>query len=639
MTDRVPGAPGQYQMVIAQDQFTLLQKGQNAVVNIKRDDKPITEGTPYSKLTVLPDELAKKICPDVLDPTPADAFRGLLPLAGGTMVGAIDMGGYGISNVKVPTAAGDVVTKGYVDEQVAPVTETIRAETEARKKEVAVERARIDTLAAIPPSATQGNTELLDIRIDRNGVKHATAGEAVRAQANQLAEHMDVFRKQIARPLIWQVKNDSVLKEDTSITIGIHVGIMIRKEFAYVTPGTYTFDGTDRFLVLRDPTFAGANNVPLVIGRTSLQDGDIILAYRSAHLWTIWDVMLNERRSLENTQILSRPFESARRTPLGGYARISSSAPFDIDTERKKISFGTDTCIVYNGVFKKLSGNVVDISNALKGGHLYYDVKSNMVVDTRPSGEDYLYLGTIWINPYVIGINNDCGFTLNGLPYHPQQGRWAGKVINCLGDSITAGVGATKPYHQWLPQLCGFKTVNNYGLGGSSIARKVGSIPDWDTVTPFVDRYQQMSDDADLVLVFGGVNDWVTARELGKMGDTEDTTFYGALKVLIEGLQAKYTEKQICFITPMQTNYTKRPPSGGYTSGKNLKGKYLIEYVDAIKEMCGHYAIPVMDAYHTIFYALNEKEQSIFMPDHLHPNNRGHKEKMACKIGSFINEL
>ncbi len=77
MTDRVPGAPGQYQVVITPDEFAKLQNGESAIMTLTRDDQPITVGTPYSKAAVLPDELAALICPSVVDPTPADAYRGL----------------------------------------------------------------------------------------------------------------------------------------------------------------------------------------------------------------------------------------------------------------------------------------------------------------------------------------------------------------------------------------------------------------------------------------------------------------------------------------------------------------------------------------------------------------------------------
>lgn len=78
MTDRQPGAPGQYIMTVDPSVAQNLLIGEPVQVVLKRDDLPIVEGTPYNKASVLPDDLARKICPSAADPTPADAYSGLL---------------------------------------------------------------------------------------------------------------------------------------------------------------------------------------------------------------------------------------------------------------------------------------------------------------------------------------------------------------------------------------------------------------------------------------------------------------------------------------------------------------------------------------------------------------------------------
>lgn len=106
MKDRVAGAPGQYKASVSAEDLLKMQAGEEFTIQMQRDDQPIEEGTPYSKAAVLPDELAKVLCPDIEDPTPADALDalalkifGALPLRGGTMNGPIDMAGQNIQNV------------------------------------------------------------------------------------------------------------------------------------------------------------------------------------------------------------------------------------------------------------------------------------------------------------------------------------------------------------------------------------------------------------------------------------------------------------------------------------------------------------------------------------------------------------
>lgn len=88
MTDRVPGAPGQYKATVTEAELQKLQAGEAFTITLTRDDQPITEGTPYSKAAVLPDELAALLCPDIADPTPADALAALQKLASAALPAA-----------------------------------------------------------------------------------------------------------------------------------------------------------------------------------------------------------------------------------------------------------------------------------------------------------------------------------------------------------------------------------------------------------------------------------------------------------------------------------------------------------------------------------------------------------------------
>lgn len=81
MTDRVPGAPGQYILTVSAAEAQKILTGEPVAVTLKRDDQPLVEGTPYNKAAVLPDKLASILCPGALDPTPADAFLGVLKKA------------------------------------------------------------------------------------------------------------------------------------------------------------------------------------------------------------------------------------------------------------------------------------------------------------------------------------------------------------------------------------------------------------------------------------------------------------------------------------------------------------------------------------------------------------------------------
>ena len=59
-------------------------------------------------------------------------------------------------------------------------------EATERKKEIEVERKRIDNLAKLPSGSTTGDAELADIRVGANGKAYPNAGEAVRQQINEI---------------------------------------------------------------------------------------------------------------------------------------------------------------------------------------------------------------------------------------------------------------------------------------------------------------------------------------------------------------------------------------------------------------------------------------------------------------------
>lgn len=176
-------------------------------------------------------------------------------------------------------------------------------------------------------------------------------------------------------------------------------------------------------------------------------------------------------------------------------------------------------------------------------------------------------------------------------------------------------------------------TLDNYAIGGSTVAVREATPTER---TPLVTRYQNMSNDADLVIIAIGTNDWqYDWTPLGTMADRTNFTYYGALHNLCLGLMEKYLGKPIVFATPIKRSATP------YTSATavNANGKTLEEYGEIIKEVCGFYGIPVLDMFHectlnpTITSQLNA-----YMPDGTHPNSDGHAIMARRWIG-YLKQL
>ena len=242
-----------------------------------------------------------------------------------------------------------------------------------------------------------------------------------------------------------------------------------------------------------------------------------------------------------------------------------------------------------------------------------------------------------------------------------------GKKINFLGDSITFGFGlldlselpedfdpATlapedNPLFSIDPDIlegsfvnilrreCKLAAARNYGVCGSRIARqhddgRFDMFPD-----TFIMRAERMDPDADIVVVFGGTNDFGHGNApLGTMADREDGTFYGALHVLYRRLIEKYPGAEIVICTPLHRLDEDLPGEEGV---KLIPGALLIEYVRAIREVAEYYSLPLLD-----LYACSGLQPNVpviaekYCPDGLHPNKAGYAI-LTRRIKHFLESL
>lgn len=213
-----------------------------------------------------------------------------------------------------------------------------------------------------------------------------------------------------------------------------------------------------------------------------------------------------------------------------------------------------------------------------------------------------------------------------------------GKKVLFLGDSITAGAGASSPetnYVSVFTRLSGAQSVN-YGIGGTRIARQTTPSAEarWDR--DFVSRVEEMESDADVVVVFGGTNDFGHGdAPFGSFDDREDTSFYGALHVLCTRLIQKYPRAEIVFMTPLH----RLSEDNTVKENSSADTRPLRAYVDAIKEVAGYYGLPVLDLFRTS--GLQPKVdiiRQLYMPDGLHPSDLG-AEKLANRLYHFLKTL
>lgn len=215
-----------------------------------------------------------------------------------------------------------------------------------------------------------------------------------------------------------------------------------------------------------------------------------------------------------------------------------------------------------------------------------------------------------------------------------------GLKINFLGDSITQGVGTSKEdkvYHAVLKKEAGLAEARNYGISGTRFAIQKGTEKrpkdDYVDINSFCERFEKMDDDADVVVVFGGTNDYGHGdAPLGNFDDRNPDTFYGACHYLFSGLIRKYLGKPIVIMTPLhRINELKVPDI-------KLPGDYgsLKVYVNIIREVAEFYSLPVLDLFSVSSLQPEIKEiQENYIPDGLHPNDEGNAV-IAHKLKLFL---
>lgn len=220
-----------------------------------------------------------------------------------------------------------------------------------------------------------------------------------------------------------------------------------------------------------------------------------------------------------------------------------------------------------------------------------------------------------------------------------------GFKVNFLGDSITEGVGVANQenrYDNRLKEELQLSAVNNYSISGTRLAHQIhpSEKPRYDLC--FCGRAFDMDHSADMVIVYGGVNDYIHGdAPFGEIGDTTPATFCGGVFFLMNYLRTTYGNKPIIFLTPARSflRHTVDDLLPSTHQKKVTEGKALIAYADAIIETAKQFDIAVLDLYRNLGLDPHDEEcYSTYTTDGLHFNDAGHGVLAEC-LKNFIASL
>lgn len=197
-------------------------------------------------------------------------------------------------------------------------------------------------------------------------------------------------------------------------------------------------------------------------------------------------------------------------------------------------------------------------------------------------------------------------------------------TISLIGDSITVGQHSSKNYAKYLADKLNlsYSNIDNHGISGGLVTMD-RPLYETDPVKgeAFVNRYDELSQDADIVFCMGGTNDYGNSKCTTPFGTTDDDenqeTFCGIFRKLCLGLKERYQDSQVVILTPT------RRKSGETANTSN--GKCLSDYVDAEIKIAGESGIPVIDMYYADEVNFDKLGYDTYTHDNLHPNEAGHE--------------
>lgn len=192
-------------------------------------------------------------------------------------------------------------------------------------------------------------------------------------------------------------------------------------------------------------------------------------------------------------------------------------------------------------------------------------------------------------------------------------------TIHFLGDSITEGFSANTKEASYVGRFQAQypdATIRNYGVGGSCVSNHcVWNSEDMRT------RAKRMEPDADLIVIYGGTNDFFCMTPLGAPDERTPDTFFGAYNLLLDDILGKYpnTKVVLCTILPrFDETWLER-------DGR-VRVAPLQDYVDIIKQIGQMRNLPTIDLFNLeAFREPIPGDKSPLTADGLHPLDEGHR--------------
>lgn len=214
----------------------------------------------------------------------------------------------------------------------------------------------------------------------------------------------------------------------------------------------------------------------------------------------------------------------------------------------------------------------------------------------------------------------------------------ADKKVLIIGDSISADYYGD--YEKWVTKLCttGFFHASNVVNDSVHATGFVAQYNDGDN--DFNTRIRAITEPEkyDLVIVFGGINDYIQHVPMGEKGGSDLTQFKPAVDHFFEYLANTFVNSRICILSPLRTSAT----------WANNVGEYVGSYAEYIREVAKSYCLPVLNLTdESGFYpwVTSFREKWTLIPDGynvtdgVHPTEEYEEKYLAPMIRGFLEKI
>ena len=347
--------------------------------------------------------------------------------------------------------------------------------------------------------------------------------------------------------------------------------------------------------------------------------------------------------------LTSIPSEYVTETEMNeAIANISTSGGVDLSGYYTKAEIDA-----YRPLVKTIADNVWTLTTLSEDNtEIYTNIlthnlgTTDICVSFFDSNLENLYCSYKCIDENNIEITNDEAVAMTVVIFHGgintsvsssstgAETSYTNQTWTFIGDSITAGVGTTKTYVQYLKEKLSLGSVINLGVNGRKLSPTMAN----DITTA--------STNTNAVFVFGGTNDFYGNVPLGEYYTTNDSgvrtlntdtsTYRGALISICKTMYSRFPTAMHVLMTPIHRELY----NGGQITDlqPNGNGIYLEEYVNSVKEVGRMMSVHVIDLYAESGLQPNvpeNKAQFFGTTDGLHPIASGHEKIADCIINNL----